>query len=106
VLGVGAGLHIASLARTGVGTFLLTFDAGFRPKDLMGFGVEYIHNNAAPGLSAIALGAYTLTPGTAGTVTLYTLTSGALADLAANAATKVRFTLRFKDTAAKDATGL
>lgn len=105
-LGVGTDYFITAMARSGVGIIDITFNVAFRPKELIGFGAQYVHDNANPGLSSLALGAYTLTPGTAGTLKLYTIRGGALVDIAANAASKVRFTLRFKNTPISDITGL
>jgi hypothetical protein len=106
VLGQGADKFMTSIARTGVGTITITFNTAFRYKDLLGLSAEYIHDAANPGLSDLKLGAYTKVAGTANTLVMYTVRGGALVDIAANAASLVRFTLRFKNTPVSDLTGL
>lgn len=89
----GAGFTVA---RTGVGTFLVTL--ADKVPDI--HGVSVTAQGVTAGLFTVDVGAITSGTSTA-TVVLRTLVSGAAADVAANAFNRVNFTITVKDSVLK-----
>ena len=103
------GAYVDSVARTGVGTYLVTL-TGFSPKALVG-AQAYAFDNAAPTDRDSRVGLVTITPSTK-TVTLVVYTQSAvgagvaLLDIAANAASVVKIGLVWKVFSGRDGSGL
>lgn len=88
------GTGVASVARTGTGTYLLTLQDSFIEHRGM---IVHLGLNASAD-SVAQLGAVS---STAKTVVIRTLTAGADADIAANANNKVFFTFQLKNSVVK-----